>query len=59
MSEMEGCFVLSNGKDGVSRAKTGESIPGLGLMGKGKEFNFANKSETCKEINQILVVVPI
>jgi len=59
MSEIEGCFVLSNGKDGVARAETGESIPGLGLLGKGKEFNFQNKYETCKEINQILIVVQI
>lgn len=59
MGETEGCFVPSNGKDGVASTETGESIPGLGLMGKGKEFNFANKSETCKEINQILIVVPI
>lgn len=59
MSEIEGRFVLRNGKVGMTRAETGESIPGLGLMGKGKEFNFENKSEACKEINQMLVVVPI
>ena len=59
MSEIEGRFVLSYGKVGMTRAETAESIPGLGLMGKGKEFNFENKSEACKEINQIPIAVPV
>ena len=42
MSEIEGCFVLSNGKEGVARAETGESIPGLGLLGKGKDGKMTN-----------------